>query len=86
MATSKFTVDGKPFQHANKEKVSQVLDTLPLGTLLTTSQLSVKAGVHPADWSLKHPDLEGRRHKHNNVMLWGSRKTIQKLQKELGAN
>lgn len=85
MANPKFHVNGKPLRLNNGERIREHLDKLPLGHMVTSTQLASATEIHPADFQMRHPDNAGYRVKHNNVLYWGSKKTVQKFNREMGS-
>lgn len=83
MSLDKFKINGQPVRLANRQTLVRFLDSLPFGDLVTTGDMSRKTGVSHKDDSLRHPDLLVRSAKHNNLRVWGSRKTVQELNKQL---
>lgn len=77
-------LNGKPLEPSNKQKLQQALASIPHGHLLSTNELAAKANVHPADASMRHPDLSQFRRIHNNKAVWSNKPTIAEFDKQLG--
>jgi len=83
MEKSKFKINGQPLRFGNRHTLVRFLDKLPFGEVVTTREVSLKTGISHMDGSFRHPDLLVRSAKHNNIRLWGNKKTIQELNKQL---
>lgn len=76
-------LNGKPLEPSNKQRIQQTLASVPHGHLLSTQELAAKAGVHPNDMAMNHPDLQSSKRKHNNRLVWGTSKTIAAYDKQM---
>lgn len=87
---SGFKVNGLKVQKAGNmvvpphaQKLIAFLDTLPFSELLSTRDLSIQVGFMIVGTLPRHPALDSYHEKVDSKLLWGSKKSIQKLRSAL---
>lgn len=67
------------------KKIMTMLDKLPVSEVLTTLEMTLRAGMSPsASGGLTtHPAILEYREKVDNKVFWGSKKTIAELRRKL---
>ena len=64
-------------------KITTLLEKIPFGNLLTSMELSIRAGVSIGGAWTSHPCLLDYREKVDTKLFWGSRKSIGRLRQQL---
>lgn len=77
-------LNGKPLEPSNKQRIQQAIAAIPHGHLLSTQELAAKAGVHPNDMAMHHPDHVDNHRIHNNRKVWGGKHTIAQYDAQMG--
>ena len=65
------------------KKIKTILDVLPFTELLTTRELGNRMGLMLNGINALHPSLDAYREKVDGRNFWGSRKSIERLRKQL---
>jgi hypothetical protein len=76
-------LNGKPLEPSNKQRIQQVIASIPHGHLLSTAEIAKQAGVHTNDMAMNHPDFQAHKRKHVNRLVWGGKKTIDQYDQQM---
>jgi len=60
-----------------------LLENLPTGDVLTSTELATRLSMSVGGPALQHPAIADYREKVDNKLFWGSRKSIAQLRKQL---